>query len=291
VFPQGSDMGGRRKTAGILAAVVELGAGARGAGERLVKSAGMRPWWPMVEPSPRWIRVRLAGELVADSRRAVLHVQYGPGNLPRSFLPTYYFPAVDVATGALVEPIEPEPGLTVWTVRAGGVSVSEGAWMHRSPGAPLELLGGMVTFSWGDPLTWFEEDERLLAHARDPHKRVDVVASSRAVAVEVDDVLLAESRRPLILFETSLPVRYYLPREDVRVELVRSERTSGCPYKGTATWWHARPSDRIIEDIAWSYESPIAENPRIRGLVCFRNERVDLTVDGQRQERPLTPWS
>lgn len=252
---------------------------------------GLRPWWPMVEPSPRWIRVRVAGELVADSRRAVLHVQYGPGDLPRSFLPTYYFPADDVATGALVEPIEPEPGLTVWTVKAGGVSVSEGAWMHRSPAAPLELLGGMVTFSWGDPLTWFEEDERLLAHARDPHKRVDVVASSRAVAVEVDDVLLAESQRPLILFETSLPVRYYLPREDVRVELVRSERTSVCPYKGAATWWHARHTDRIIEDIAWSYESPIAENPRIRGLVCFRNERVDLTVDGQRQERPLTPWS
>jgi uncharacterized protein (DUF427 family) len=283
--------GSRRTTAGILGAVVELGAGARGAGERLVELTGLRPWWPMVEPSPRWIRVRVAGELVADSRRAVLHVQYGPGDLPRSFLPTYYFPADDVTTSALVEPIEPEPGLTVWTVKAGGVSVSEGAWMHRSPAAPLELLGGMVTFSWGDPLTWFEEDERLLAHARDPHKRVDVVASSRAVAVEVDNVLLAESQRPLILFETWLPVRYYLPREDVRVELVRSERTSVCPYKGAATWWHARHTDRIIEDIAWSYESPIAENPRIRGLVCFRNERVDLTVDGQRQERPLTPWS
>ena len=151
--------------------------------------------------------------------------------------------------------------------------------MHRSPGAPLELLGGMVTFSWGDPLTSFEEDERLLAHARDPAQACRRCCQLPCRRRRVDDVRLAESRRPLILFETSLPVRYYLPREDVRVELVRSERTSVCPYKGAATWWHARHTDRIIEDIAWSYESPIAENPRIRGLVCFRNERVDLTVD------------
>jgi uncharacterized protein (DUF427 family) len=278
-------------TGGILGAVVELGAGAPGAGEALLNLAGTRLWWPIVEPSPRWVRVRIGDEVVADSRRAVLHVQYGPGDLPRSFLPTYYFPADDVAAGVLVDPIEPEPGLTVWTVRAGGVTVSEGAWMHHSPGAPLEPLGGMVTFSWADPLMWFEEDERLSAHARDPHKRVDVVASSRSVSVEVDGVLLAESRRPLILFETALPVRYYLPRDDVHVGLVLSERTSVCPYKGIATWWHARHEDRIIEDVAWSYESPIAENPRIRGLVCFRNERVDLAVDGERQERPVTPWS
>ena len=88
-----------------------------------------------------------------------------------------------------------------------------------------------------------------------------------------------------------MPVRYYLPPEDVRVELVPSETTSMCPYKGIARWWSARGTHRSIEDIAWSYPSPIAENPRIAGLICFRNERVDLTVDGQRLDRPLTPWS
>jgi len=149
----------------------------------------------------------------------------------------------------------------------------------------------MVTFSWRDPLTWFEEEEPLLAHARDPHKRVDVVASSRAVRVEIDGVLLAESRRPLLLFETTLPVRYYLPPDDVQIELVRSQTRSVCPYKGVATWWSGRIGDRVAEDIAWSYPSPVPENPRIAGLICFRNERVDLTVDGQRLERPVTPWS
>jgi len=104
-------------------------------------------------------------------------------------------------------------------------------------------------------------------------------------------VLLAESRRPLLLFETALPVRYYLPPGDVRIELVPSKTRSVCPYKGVAAWWSARIGDHVAGDIAWSYPSPVPENPRIAGLICFRNERVDLTVDGQRLERPVTPWS
>ena len=102
---------------------------------------------------------------------------------------------------------------------------------HRSR---WRALAGLVTFSWLDPLTWFEEEEPLAARARDPHKRVDVVASSRAVRVEIDGVLLAESHRPLVLFETAFPVRYYLPPGDVRIELVPSQTRSACPYKGAA---------------------------------------------------------
>jgi uncharacterized protein (DUF427 family) len=197
----------------------------------------------------------------------------------------------DVVPGALVDAVEHDAGLTVWSVEAGGRRAEGGAWLHRTPPEPLAELAGMVTFSWSEPLRWFEEDEPLLAHARDPHKRVDVVASSRDVRVEIDGVLLAESRRPLALFETTLPVRYYLPPGDVRVELVPSERRSVCPYKGVASWWSARIGDRLVDDVAWSYPSPVPENPRIAGLICFRNEIVDLTVDGQRLDRPITPWS
>ena len=260
-------------------------------GERLAALAGQRPWWPLAEPTPRWIRVQLGGELVADSRRALLHVQYGPGALPRSFLPTYYVPVDDVLPGALADPVEGETGLTIWAVAAAGLRAEDAAWMHHRPPPPLEALAGLVTFTWAGPLTWFEEEEPLVAHARDPHKRVDVVASSRSVRAEIDGVLLAESHRPLLLFETTLPVRYYLPPADVRVELVPSQTRSVCPYKGAAAWWSARIGDRVIEDIAWSYPAPVPENPRIAGLICFRNERVDLTVDGQRLERPVTPWS
>jgi len=259
-------------------------------GERLAALAGQRPWWPLVEPTPRWIRVRLGDELIADSRRALLHVQYGPSDLlPRSFLPTYYVPQDDVVPGALVDPVGDD--LTVWSVQAGGRRADGAAWMHSAPPEPLSALAGLVTFSWRDVLTWFEEEEPLIAHARDPHKRVDVVPSSRHVRVEVDGELLAESRRPLLLFETTLPVRYYLPPDDVRVELVRSATESTCPYKGVASWWSAKVGGRLLEDVAWSYPSPVPENPRIAGLICFRNERVDLTVDGEPQERPLTPWS
>lgn len=261
-----------------------------GIGERLVALTGGRPWWPAAEPTPRWVRVRLGDELVADSRRALLHLQYGPGTLPRSFLPTYYLPMDDVVPGVLVDPVE-QDGLTSWAVEAGGRRAEDAAWMHRDPADPLHALAGMVTFTWQGPLTWYDEDEPLQAHARDPHKRVDVAQSSRAVRVERDGVLLAASDRPLALFETYLPVRYYLPAEDVRVELVPSATTSVCPYKGVASWWSARLGDRLVPDIAWSYPSPVPENPRITGLICFRNEHVDLTVDGELLERPFTPWS
>jgi uncharacterized protein (DUF427 family) len=251
--------------------------------------AGLRSWWPLVEPTDRWIRVRLGSEVVADSRRALLHVQYGPGDLPRSFLPTYYVPLDDVRPGVLVDPHE-DDGMTTWTVAAGGKRVERGAWLHRSPPAPLEALAGLVTFSWRG-LSWFEEEEPLQAHARDPYKRVDVAPSSRHVRVELDGRLLAESSRPLLLFETSLPPRYYLPREDVVAELLPSDTVSVCPYKGIAEWFSVRVGERLVEDLVWSYPRPIPENPRIAGLLCFFNERVDLVVDGEPQDRPVTPWS
>jgi uncharacterized protein (DUF427 family) len=262
----------------------------RDAGTALADLAGMRPWWPLVEPTPRWIRVRLHGELVADSRDALLYVQYGPGVLPRTFLPTYFVPSDDLQPGVLVDRHEDDSGLTTWTVEAGGRRVERGAWMHIEPPPPLEALAGLMTFSWHD-LTWLEEDEPLQAHARDPHTRVDVAPSSRHVRVELDGEVLAESTRPLLLFETALPTRYYLPAEDVVAELMPSQTVSVCPYKGVARWWSVRVGDRVVEDLAWSYPTPIPENPRIAGLQCFLNEKVDLVVNGERQERPVTPWS
>ena len=259
-------------------------------GSVLAELAGLHPWWSLVEPSPRWVRVRLGDQLVADSRRALLHVQYGPGELPRAFLPTYFLPRDDVTPGVLVDEAQDAGGLTTWTVAAGGRRAERAAWMHRKPPAALEALAGLVTFSWRD-LSWFEEEEPLFAHARDTHKRVDVAPSSRHVRVESDGELLAESTRPTLLFETTLPTRYYLPPEDVRVELIPSATVSQCPYKGTAAWWSARVGNRVIEDVAWSYPTPIPENPRIAGLICFRNEWLDLVVDGERLERPVTPWS
>ena len=129
-------------------------------------------------------------------------------------------------------------------------------------------------------------------HARDPRHRVDAIASERHVRVELDGELLAESNRPTALFETTLPTRWYLPREDLRPELLkRSETVSHCPFKGVATFYSVRAGGTLHQDLAWSYPDPILENPRIADLVAFFNERVDLVIDGERQRRPFTPWS
>jgi uncharacterized protein (DUF427 family) len=131
--------------------------------------------------------------------------------------------------------------------------------------------------------SWFEEDEEVFVHARDPYKRIDALRSSRHVRVEVDGVVLAESDHPTILFETSLPPRYYLPKVDVRMDLLEpTDTVTRCPYKGQARYWSARIGDRLEQDIAWSYPSPFPESQPVMALVCFYNERVDLIVDGER---------
>lgn len=137
---------------------------------------------------------------------------------------------------------------------------------------------------------WLEEDEPVYVHPRDPYKRVDILASSRHVRVELDGVVLAESRAPRILFETGLPPRYYLPMPDVRMELLRPSGTqTGCPYKGTAAYWSVEVNGELHRDLVWSYRSPLPESQKIAGLLCFYSERVDLYVDGERVVHPRRP--
>jgi uncharacterized protein (DUF427 family) len=241
---------------------------------------------PFVEPTPRRIRVRLGDVLVADSTRALLLVRYGPMGLP-----TYYLPREDVRPDTLVDETKGPAGEKVWTVQSGRKRAEAAAWTHADPMGAMAALVGHVTFSWRQ-LDWYEEDERVIIHARDPYKRVDTLRSSRHVQVYVAGEQVASSVRPLLLFETSLPTRFYLPFEDVRTELmVASDHVTVCPSKGQARYWSLRVGDTLVPDLAWSYPDPIPENPKIRDLVCFFNERVDLVVDGQKLERPQTPWS
>ena len=241
---------------------------------------------PFTEPTGRRIRVRLGGGLVADSTRARLLVQYGRGELP-----TYYLPREDVAAGALSNPRAGSAGQQIWDVALGSKRAEAGAWEHPNPAGELAELAGHVTFSWRQ-LEWYEEDERAQVHARDPYKRVDTLRSSRRVQVYLEGQKVADSIRPLLLFETHLPVRYYLPAEDVRTDLLEaSDTVTSCPYKGLARYWSVRLGQNMVRDVMWSYPDPIPENPKIRDLFCFFNERVDLVVDGVPQDRPDTPWS
>jgi uncharacterized protein (DUF427 family) len=242
------------------------------------------------EPSPRRVRAYLGNVAVADSARALLLLE-------RQHLPVYYFPPDDVRTD-LLEPTSkrthcPYKGeASYWTIRVGDKVADNAVWSYQDPLPGREDIRGYLAFYWHKLDNWFEEDEEVYVHPRDPYKRVDVLASSRHVRVELDGELLAETRRPRLLFETGLPTRYYIPRPDVRMELLEpTDTTTQCPYKGVARYWSARIGDTVQEDLAWSYPFPIPECPKIEGLISFFNERTDIWVDGEQLQRPLTPWT
>lgn len=244
---------------------------------------------PRVEPTPRWVRVRAGDTWIADSREASLVVWYGPGRLP-----TYLLPPSDVRLDLLrPSPSVAASGLSVPHDVVVGERVIEGAaHLLVDPDPRLAEGRGLWTFTWDGRLSWFEEATEVRLHARDPSHRVDVVPSERHIRIELGGELLAESRRPCALFETSLPTRWYLPADDVRPGALQpSATTSGCPYKGSARYFSARLADRVVPDVAWTYPEPVPECPGVAGLVCFFDERVDVTIDGERQERPRTPWS
>lgn len=229
---------------------------------------------PSVEPTPRRIRVRLGGTVVADSTRAQLLVQFGG----LDGFPTYYIPLDDVRPGVLVDESDGR-----WSVAAGRRRAEAAAWTNDA----FPELKGHVSFSW-KLLDWFEEDEQVFVHARSPYHRVDTLRASRRVEVFIGGERVANSIRPVLLFETSLPTRYYLPFADVRTDLLTASDTiSACPFKGSARYW----SHPDVPDVAWSYPDPIPEIPKIRDLLCFYNERVDLVIDGVPQERPSSPFS
>jgi uncharacterized protein (DUF427 family) len=150
------------------------------------------------------------------------------------------------------------------------------------------VLHGYVTSDSGAFDAWYEEDERNRAHPRDPFHRIDIVHSSRHVRVERDGVVLADTTTPYLLFETSLPVRFYLPPQDVATDLMRPTATATfCAYKGQASYW----SHEDEADVAWTYREPLREAAEVTDRIAFFNERVDIEVDGEVLERPVTPWS
>jgi uncharacterized protein (DUF427 family) len=241
------------------------------------------------EDSPRRIRGKLAGETVVESRRAKLLHETG-------HLPVYYFPEADVSSD-LLEPTDhsthcPLKGdASYWTIRVGERTSENSAWAYRDPIAAARFLAGFVAFYWHALDEWWEEDEQVFVHPRDPYHRVDALASSRHVRVLLGGELLAESRRPVIVFETGLPPRYYLPPDDVHAQLIPIENRSRCPYKGIASYWSVEATGTLERALVWTYPQPLEAIEAIAGLLCFFNERVDLELDGELQERPRTPFS
>lgn len=176
-----------------------------------------------------------------------------------------------------------------YDLRLGDRVLEGGAWAF--PDHEREELRGLVRLDWAAADEWLEEDEPVYVHPRDPYTRVDVLASSRHVRIELDGETVAESRQPRVLFETGLPPRYYLPLLDLRQDLLRaSDRVTSCPYKGHAGYFSVETATRLHRDVAWIYRTPLPESQKIAGLVAFFDERVDTWVDGVLQERPDSPF-
>ena len=242
------------------------------------------------EDFPRRIRATFGEETVVDSRHTKLLHEQG-------HLPIYYFPEAEIRMD-LLEPTDhstrcPFKGeASYWSVRAGDRIAENAAWSYPEPIEGAPPLAGYFAFYWNKLDEWFEEDERAIVHPRDPYHRIDILDTSRHVRISVNGELVAETRRAKVLFETGLPPRWYVPAEDVRSELlVRSDKQTGCAYKGFASYWSVGAGGETESDLVWFYPEPRREAEPIAGYLAFFNERVDIELDGELQERPETQWS
>ena len=243
-----------------------------------------------VEPVPRRVRAVLGGTVVLDTVRA-LYLWEWP------YYPWYCIPLADTRTDLLVDghPEEDSRGIGVlgYGLRSGSLHRPDAALVY--PGEftdPASATGpaGTVRFRWSAPDAWFEEEEEVFVHPRNPYTRVDALRSGRSVRIERDGVLLAESSSPVLVFETGLPTRYYLDPTAVNFGHLRaSDTVTACPYKGrTSNYWSVCTGTTTYPDLAWAYQFPTRGLSPIAGLVAFYNEQVDITLDGVRQQRPTT---
>jgi uncharacterized protein (DUF427 family) len=242
------------------------------------------------DPVPQRIRALFGGETVVDSSNAKLLHETG-------HLPVYYFPLEDVRQDLLEHSEKrthcPHKGEASYrSLHVGGRTAPEAVWAYEEPIEPASFLRGHVALYWHAADEWFAEDEQLFGHARDPYSRIDVYRTSRRVQVSVGGEVVADSVRTRALFETGLPTRYYFPPEDVRLDLLEpSSKRTRCAYKGSASYWHVRAGGELHDDLAWTYADPQNDAEPVRDHIAFFNERVNLDVDGEREERPRTQWS
>jgi uncharacterized protein (DUF427 family) len=229
------------------------------------------------EPLRRRMRVRFGGTWIADSHDVVL--LHEPGRYPVA-----YFPSGDIADGAL-QPgghttRHADLGATTWyTVQAGEQSKPRAAWQHTGLPDHAGELKGRVAFAWRAMDAFYEEDERIVGHAADPYHRIDIRGTSRHLVVRYQDQMVADSTRPLVLYESGFAPRWYVPRSDVdESALISAEGQTFCPYKGVCSYYDIVGARRA----AWSYTDAWTEVRRISGLVSFEADKVEVDLDGAR---------
>ncbi|WP_432477845.1 DUF427 domain-containing protein [Nocardioides sp. GXQ0305] len=253
------------------------------------------------QPVPKQLTVRLGSELVAVTHRPVLVME------PMRVVPSYAVPVADLRVGLEATEAGPPPEYREIGFGDGPplLDPSVPFAVHSTDGETVDLhadgrtgagfrprdLPDLVVLDFDD-FDWWEEDEPLVGHPRDPFHRIDVRRSSRRVRISHEGTLLAESGRPWALFEATFPlVRWYLPREDVVADLLPGEQRTTCAYKGHATHFSVDVGASLLRDIAWCYEQPLDDARDVIGCVAFYQERLDVEVDGVPVGRVRTPWS
>lgn len=240
----------------------------------------------LVEPVPRRVRA-VAGERTVIDTTEARYVWEHP------YFPQFYLPP-DAVPGDVVEDEghtdQTEQGtVRLHTLVLDGQRTAGGA-RQLADDTPLDGMAGWWRLTWDAFDDWFEEDEALLGHPRSPYVRVDSLPSSRTVRIEVDGTVLAETDHPVLLFETGLPTRHYLPSEDVRLDLLTPiDLRTSCPYKGTVSdYWDVTVGDTTVEQVAWRYTDPLREAVPVTDHVAFLDEKVDTFIDGKLQDPPQT---
>lgn len=238
---------------------------------------------PHIEASPKRIRVLFGGQWIIDTKNALLIWEH-------QFYPTLFFKNADVPERYLrpSKASDKEKDLVFDVVV--GEKIAKAAAVQSADSD----LSGLTKIVFGAMDAWFEEEEEIFVHPKDPYKRVDVLQSSGHIRVEVAGVEVANTTKPRLLYETGLPVRTYIPKTDCRMDLLEpSNLTTQCPYKGTASYYSVRVPDerKLVENIVWWYPTPLIDCITIKGFVAFYDEKVDVWVDGEKQERPKTHWS
>jgi uncharacterized protein (DUF427 family) len=243
-----------------------------------------------LERTPRRVRAQAGGQTVADSRRAMVLHEFGR-------VPIYCFPSDDVRwdlaapSGRRVEVAG--KGVAEWlAVDAGGERREDAGWRWVAADPALPGLQGLVTLVWARMDRWLEEDEEVVVHLRDPYHRVDARRSDRHVVVRLAGDVVAESRDAVALFETGAPTRWYLPAEDVRMDLLTPmDLRTRCAYKGQARYWSVRAGGRDHDAVVWSIAEPPPEHAAIAGRLCFFVEQADHELDGEPMAHSRSPWS
>jgi uncharacterized protein (DUF427 family) len=242
-------------------------------------------------PSPKRLRVMVGDVTVADTIDGLVLYE-------SDHLPVYYFPMKDVDEAFLLPSTTRtecsfKGVATHYSLNTGMALVEDAGWRYLEPAKGCPPIADYMAFYWSKMGRWYEEDEEVFVHARDPFRRVDCLPSSRRVQVIAQDEIVADSRSGVFLFETGQPTRYYLPISDTRLDLMSPSRyQSRCPYKGIASYYHMTVKGKRYDNLVWYYPEPVHESARIKGLVCFFNEFVDrILVDGVEQPRPVTASS